>query len=159
MNYTMDKIDFKILSLLQENSRITNVEIARQVGMVPSGVLERIRKIEDNGYIKDYTTHLNADKLNLGLLAFIFVRISERPECTCISEQFAKFPEILEVHHVAGEDCYLIKIRLPDNQSLAVFMRDKIGSIQEVTSTRTVIVLETIKETSKIYLPVIENEK
>ena len=149
----MDKIDYKILSLLQENARITNAEIARQVGMVPSGVLERIRKLEENGYIQEYTTRLKAETLNLGLLAFIFVRTSEKPGSTCVSEQFAKFPEILEVHHVAGEDCYLIKIRLKDNQSLAFFMREKIGAIPAVTTTRTVIVLETIKETSKINLP------
>ncbi len=154
----MDKIDYKILSLLQENSRITNAEIARQVGMVPSGVFERIRKLEENGYIQDYTTHLKAERLNLYLLAFIFIRTSERPGSTCISDKFAKLPEILEVHHVAGEDCYLIKVRLPDNQALALFMREKVSVIPEVTSTRTIIALETIKETSKIYLPGLENE-
>ncbi len=62
------------------------------------------------------------------------------------------------MHHVAGEDCYLIKVRLPDNQALALFMREKVSVIPEVTSTRTIIALETIKETSKIYLPGLENE-
>ncbi len=69
----MDKTDTTILSLLQENARITNAEIARQVGMVPSGVQERIRKLEDKGYILDYATHLRSDTLDLGLLAFVFV--------------------------------------------------------------------------------------
>ena len=67
------------------------------------------------------------------------------------------FPEILEVHHVAGEDCYLLKARLPNNQTLARFIREKIGAIPEVTSTRTVIVLETVKETSRIFLPGVED--
>ncbi|UCF64414.1 MAG: Lrp/AsnC family transcriptional regulator [bacterium] len=149
----MDNIDYKILSLLQNNARVTNAEIARQIGMVPSGVLERVRKLEENELIQEYTARLKPEPLNLGLLAFVFVRTSESPGSTCISEELAKFPEIMEVHHVAGEDCYLIKIRLKDNKSLAAFLRKKIGSISAVTFTRTVIVLETIKETSKVKLP------
>lgn len=154
----MDKTDYKILSLLQNNARITNSEIARQIGMVPSGVLERIRKLEDNGYIIDYTAHLNAESLSLGLLAFIFVRTDEAPGCCDTAEKLRGLPEILEVHHVAGEDCYLLKVRLKNNQALAVFMREKLGTIPLITSTRTVIVLETIKETSKINLSEINRE-
>jgi Lrp/AsnC family leucine-responsive transcriptional regulator len=149
----MDKVDYKILSLLQENGKITNADIARQIGMVPSGALERIRKLEENGYIKEYTARLEPEKLNLGLLAFIFVRTTEPPGSIKVSEQLAKLPEILEVHHVAGEDCYLLKVRLKNNMSLAIFMREKLGTMKEVTSSRTVIVLETIKESSKIKLP------
>ena len=93
------------------------------------------------------------EKLNLGLLAFIFVRTTEPPGSIKVSEQLAKLPEILEVHHVAGEDCYLLKVRLKNNMSLAIFMREKLGTMNEVTSSRTVIVLETIKESSKIELP------
>jgi Lrp/AsnC family leucine-responsive transcriptional regulator len=154
----MDKVDLKILSLLQDNARITNSEIARQIGMVPSGVLERIRKLEDKGYIQEYTARLKAESLNLGLIAFVFVRTNEFPGRCDSAMKLAEFPEILEVHHVAGEDCYLLKIRLKDNQSLAVFLRDKVGSIPSIVSSRSVIVLESIKETSKIYLPEIEIE-
>ena len=149
----MDKIDKQILSLLQENARITNAEIARQVGMVPSGVQERIRKLEDNGFILDYATHLRSDPLDLGLLAFVFVRTSEPPGALNTAEELAKLPEILEVHHVAGEDCYLLKVRHSNNKSLADFMRKKLGSVSTITSTRTVIVLETVKETCSLKLP------
>jgi Lrp/AsnC family leucine-responsive transcriptional regulator len=147
----MDKVDSRILSLLQDNGRMSNAEIARQVGMVPSGVLERIRKLEENGFIQEYAAHLNPNAVDLGLLAFIFVRTSEPPGSITVSEHFAKLPEILEVHHVAGDDCYLLKIRQADNYSLAQFLREKIGSIAEVTSTRTIIVLETIKETTRLF--------
>ena len=149
----MDKTDKKILSLLQENARITNAEIARQVGMVPSGVQERIRKLEEKGYILDYATHLSCDPLNLGLLAFVFVRTSEPPGGLNTAEELAKLPEILEVHHVAGEDCYLLKVRHSNNKSLADFMREKLGSVPTITGTRTVIVLETVKETCSLKLP------
>jgi Lrp/AsnC family leucine-responsive transcriptional regulator len=149
----MDKTDKNILSLLQENARITNAEIARQVGMVPSGVQERIRKLEDKGYILDYATHLRSDPLDLGLLAFIFVRTSEPPGGLDTAEELAKFPEILEVHHVAGEDCYLLKLRHSNNKALADFLREKLGPIPTITSTRTIIVLDTVKETCSLKLP------
>ena len=152
----MDKTDYKILSLLEKNARISNTEIARQIGMVPSGVLERIKKLEKNGHIKEYTTQLRPESLNLDLLAFVFVRAKEPAGNIETAKKLAEFPEILEVHHVAGEDCYLLKIRLKDNQSLAVFMREKIGTIPTITSTRTVIALETIKETSKVCYPDME---
>ena len=149
----MDITDKKILSLLQENARITNAEIARQVGMVPSGVQERIRKLEDKDFILDYATHLKSDSLDLGLLAFIFVRTSEPPGGLDTAEELAKFPEILEVHHVAGEDCYLLKLRHSNNKALADFLREKLGPIPTITSTRTIIVLDTVKETCRLKLP------
>lgn len=155
----MDKMDYKILRLLQENARISNSEIARQVGMVPSGVLERIRKLEENGFIQEYTTRLKAEALNLGLIAFVFVRSTEPPGSMDTAQKLAKLPEVLEIHHVAGEDCYLLKIRLKDNKSLAVFMREKVGAIPTIISTRSTIVLDTIKETSKINLIEDEEEK
>jgi Lrp/AsnC family leucine-responsive transcriptional regulator len=148
----MDNIDYQILKLLQKNARISNSEIARQIGMVPSGVLDRIRKLEGNGIIREYTARLKAEALNLGLIAFVFVRSTEPPGSIETSQKLAELPEVLEVHHVAGEDCYLLKIRLKDNQSLANFMREKIGAIPTIVSTKTTIVLETIKETSKINL-------
>ncbi len=153
----MDKTDKNILSLLQENARITNAEIARQVGMVPSGVQERIRKLEDKGYILDYAAHLRSDSLDLGLLAFIFVRTNEPPGGLNTAEELAKFPEILEVHHVAGEDCYLVKLRHSNNKALADFLREKLGPIPTITSTRTIIVLDTVKETCSLKLPDTKN--
>jgi Lrp/AsnC family leucine-responsive transcriptional regulator len=155
----MDKVDYKILGLLQENARISNSEIARQVGMVPSGVLERIRKLEENGFIQEYTTRLKAEAVNLGLIAFVFVKSTEPPGGNETAQKLAELLEVLEVHHVAGEDCYLLKIRLRDNKSLAVFMREKIGTIPTIVSTRSTIVLDTIKETSKINLSEVEEEK
>ena len=149
----MNHVDYKILSLLQKNARVTNAEIARQIGMVPSGVLERIRKLEEHEIIREYTVRLNHELLNLGVLAFIFVRTSESPGSICIAEKLAEFDDVMEVHQVAGEDCYFLKVRFQNNKSLAAFMREKLGTIPEVTSTRTVIVLETIKETSKVRLP------
>lgn len=149
----MDAIDYKLLALLQANARVTNTEMSRQVGMVPSGVLERVRKLEEQGVVEEYTARLQPQALGLRLTAFIFVRTSERPGDQATSEVLAALPEILEVHHIAGEDCYLVKARVPDTGALAVLLREKIAGIPAVTSTRSTIVLETIKETTHLPLP------
>ena len=146
----MDEIDRQILDMLQENARISNSEIARQIGMVPSGVLDRIRRLEERGLIEGYRAKINPKKLGLGLLAFIFVTTDEQPGETPSAEALAEIPEVLEVHHIAGEDCYVAKVRVADTDQLADLIKTKIGSISSVRNTRTTIVLETLKETAKL---------
>lgn len=148
----MDKIDKQILNILQKNARTTNSEIARQVGMVPSGVLERIRKLEESGLIREYTASLKPEKVNRGLLAFIYIKTTDVIGSWATAEKLASIPEIQEVHHVAGEDCYLIKVRVSDNLALANLMREKLSKVKSVTSSNTTIVLETVKETSQLYI-------
>ena len=148
----MDDTDREILSILQADARTPNAEIARRVDMAPSAVFARIRKLEARGVIHGYTACIAPAALGLGLLAFVFVRAEEgvgAPE----TEQFlAAIPEVQEVHHVAGEDCFLVKVRLPDTAALSRLLRDGIGTIKTVRSTRSTIVLETVKETSRLPL-------
>src|SRR4029453_12727280 len=102
----IDVIDAKILSILQENARTSNAEIARQVDLAPSAVFERIRKLEERGVIEGYTARVNAKGVGLPPLAFIFVRDEERPgEWERTAQLVSKIPDVLEVHDVAGEDC------------------------------------------------------
>jgi Lrp/AsnC family leucine-responsive transcriptional regulator len=148
----IDEIDRKILMILQEDARIPNSEIAKQIGIVPSATAERIRKLHLRGIIKGYDVHLDAKLLDRGLLAFVYVR-SEEPVSGCdTAVQLSAIPEILEVHNIAGDDCYLIKVRVKDTEALGEFLRDKIGSVTTVKNTRTVIVLETFKETTQLPL-------
>lgn len=149
---TMDNIDRQILTMLQQNARISNAEISRQVGMVPSGVLERIRKMEERGLLEGYTARVNAGQAGLRLLAFMFVRTDERAGVIASAKALANIPEVLEVHHIAGEDCYLAKVRVADTEALSELIKTKIGKISTITSTRTTIVLETVKETSNLPL-------
>ena len=152
MVYTLDHIDFQVLSYLQEDARISNAELAKKVGMAPSAVLERVKKLEQKGVIKAYTTRIEPAALQLKLLAFIFIRSSEGPGDTPTSKLIAKIPEVLEVHHIAGEDCYLVKVRTEDTLSLVQLMRERFSKIPNIVSTKTTIVLETVKEDN--YLPV-----
>lgn len=142
----IDAIDAKILLILQENAKTSNAEIARQVGMAPSGVLDRVRKLEERGVIKGYAPQLNPKALGYGLLAFVFVRTDEMAGEHVTAHKLAQLPEVQEVHHVAGEDCYIAKVRAPDPEALGRLLREKIGALPAVKSTRTTIVLETVKE-------------
>ena len=148
----IDSIDVKILSLLQKNARISNAEIARQLNMAPSGILERIRKLKERGIIEGYVTCLNPKVLNMDLLAYVFIKTNEKREKWDVAEMVAEIPEVLEIHDIAGEDCYLVKLRTKSTDALYELLRTKFGSIPSIASTRTTIVLRTIKETTMLPL-------
>ncbi|HEX2669009.1 MAG TPA: Lrp/AsnC family transcriptional regulator [Gammaproteobacteria bacterium] len=152
----LDAIDRRILAILQADARTANAEIARQVGLVPSAVLERIRRLEKQGVIQGYTARLAPKAVGLGLAAFVAVRTQERSEVMEVVRQFAKLPEVLEVHYVAGEDCILLKVRAADTEDLSRLLRERFGKIRGIVSTRSTVVLESIKETSE--LPIKEQE-
>jgi Lrp/AsnC family leucine-responsive transcriptional regulator len=142
----IDEIDRKILTTLQDDARASNAAIARRVGLVPSAVLERIRKLEKRRVIQGYEARIDPAAVGRGLLAFIFVRTNERAGALTTGDALALVPEVQEVHHVAGEDCYLVKVRSPSPAALGKLLRESFGGIATVSSTRTTIVLETVKE-------------
>jgi Lrp/AsnC family transcriptional regulator, leucine-responsive regulatory protein len=152
MSISLDEVDLLILGQLQVDASMSNSDLAKKVGMAPSAILERVKKLEQKGVIEAYVTRIKPSSLNLKLLAFVFVKSSEGPGNISVAKQLAKLPEVLELHHIAGEDCYLLKIRSEDPQSLIQLMRDKFSKIAGILSTKTTIVLETLKETN--YLPV-----
>ena len=148
----LDATDRKILELLQADARTPNTEIAKQVGLVPSAVLERIRRLEKKGIIEGYAARVNPKALGLGLAAYVAVRARERVGSAETARQLAKLPQVLEVHHVAGEDCLLVKLRCADTEDLTRLLRDSFGKVRSIESTRTTIVLETVKEISTLPL-------
>lgn len=149
----IDEIDRQILNILQQNARTPNAEIARQVGMAPSAVLERIRKLETRGVIRGYEARIDPEALGLNLLAFVFVRSDDRSG-TSTGEVLARIPEVQEVHHIAGEDCYLAKVRVRDAKTLGRLLRAQFAGSGTVHSTRTTVVLESLRETSLLPLSV-----
>lgn len=146
----IDSIDKQILSIVQHDARIANAEIARQVGLAPSAVLERLRKLEERGVIRGFSAELDPTHVGFGLLAFVFVRTNECGDGT--DELLAEIPEVLEVHDVAGEDSYLLKVRAESTEDLARLLREKLKALPNVLSTRTTVVLQTVKETSALPL-------
>ncbi len=149
----LDKTDLHILRLMQENARISNADMARELGMAPSGVLERVKKLEQKNVIQQYTTRINPVALQQKLLAFVFMKASDGPGYSTATLELAKIPEVQEVHHVAGDDCYLVKVRTYDSASLMSIMRNQFAKIPNIISTRTTIVLETVKEEQQLVIP------
>ena len=149
----LDKIDLGILNLMQVNARISNADLARELNMAPSAVLERVKKLEQKKVILQYTVRLNPNVLNQKLLAFVFMKAGDGLGCSTTGKELAKIPEVQEVHHIAGEDCYLVKIRTADSASLMDLMRNHFSKIPNILSTRTTIVLETVKEQQQMIIP------
>jgi Lrp/AsnC family transcriptional regulator, leucine-responsive regulatory protein len=149
----IDEMDRRILSLLQQDARLSNAEIARRVGMAPSATLERLRKLEERGVIRGYEARLDSRKLGLGITAFIFIRAQDNHAEQNAGERLRQHPNVLEVHHIAGEDCYLVKVCAADTEDLGRMVRTDFGTMPGVVSTRTTIVLGTVKETAKIPIP------
>jgi Lrp/AsnC family leucine-responsive transcriptional regulator len=154
----INEIDRRILDILQKNARTSNAEIARKVGLTPSAVFERIRKLEERNVIRGYRAEINPKALGLAQLAFTFVRSNDRPGGVETGEKLAEIPEILEVHHVAGEDCFLVKARARDAEALGRLLRERLGAVATISSTRTTMVLETVKETAVLPLTRAEAE-
>jgi Lrp/AsnC family leucine-responsive transcriptional regulator len=149
----IDEIDVSLLDILQYNARTSQSDLAKAVGLAPSAVLERLRKLESKGVIKDYVALIDPQAVDRGLLAFVSVRTSEHGPEMPSAYELGKIPEVLEVHHVAGDDCYLLKVRARDAEHLGQLLRQQISSQANVLSTRTTIVLETVKEDPRIAIP------
>ena len=152
----MDEKDARILEILQQDGRVTNVELARLVELTPSATLERVRKLEERGLIRGYMAMLDPQGLGLGLVAFNFVRVENVEnvigEADSTADSLAALPSVLELHHLAGEDCFLLKVRARNTDDLYRILKDEIGKFKNIRSTRTTIVLKTVKETA--HLPV-----
>jgi Lrp/AsnC family transcriptional regulator, leucine-responsive regulatory protein len=146
----IDSTDREILKILQQNARVSNAEIARQVRMAPSAILERIRKLEARGVIKGYEVRIDPEALGLNLLAYILVRTKDFGGELRTGEALASIEEVQEVHHIAGEDCYLVKARVRDARTLGRLLRERFASGGGISNTRTTIVLETLHETTRL---------
>ncbi|MEM6795979.1 MAG: Lrp/AsnC family transcriptional regulator [Acidobacteriota bacterium] len=153
-----DSKDIEIMTILQSNARTSNADIARAVDLTPSAVLERIRKLERRGALRGYHANIDPEQVGRGLLAYVFVRSNESLGDERVSHELAAISEVQEVHHVAGEDCYLVKVRTSSPQTLSVLIRERFGRIPAVLTTRSTIVLETVKEAPYLPLPRSEGE-
>jgi Lrp/AsnC family leucine-responsive transcriptional regulator len=126
------------------------VEVARQVGMAPSAVLERIRKLEKSGLIDGYEVRLNPERFGKSQVAFIHVRTGGKDGKHGLVDSLAALPQVQEIHYVAGRDSYLLKVRETDTQALGRLVRERIAPLKDVVSTDTTIVMNTFKETARI---------
>lgn len=141
----IDEIDIEILNIIQNNGRIPNAELARKLNMAPSGVLERVKKLEKEGVILGYEVRLNPKAIGLALTVFMHIKTTDAVGRPTIGQEIAEISGIQEVHWIAGEYNYLIKARVNTTDGLTDLMK-AIGSITGVQDSRTTLVLDTLKE-------------
>src|SRR5882757_3745834 len=147
--HSLDRIDKMILKRLQANGRKPAAELAREVHLTTSPCLERVHRLEKEGYIRGYTALLNPDRLGARLLAFVQVRVDRTTP-----EIFQKFraiveslDEVVECHMVAGGFDYLLKIRVADMNAYRRFLGDELASLPGIAQTHTYVVMEEVKST------------
>ncbi|GAB4176682.1 MAG: leucine-responsive transcriptional regulator Lrp [Calditrichia bacterium] len=141
----MDKIDKTILTILQENGRISNVALAKTVGLTPPATLERVRKLEEAGYITGYHARLNVVKLGKGLSCIIALNLvrHEQKSIHEFEEDLKQLNEVEEIYHVTGRFDYLIKVNVTDVQELRNFLVDKLTKIKRVDKAETFMILSS----------------
>ncbi len=146
----IDEIDRKLLDLLQGNARLSNAEMAESVGLTVSSVHERVKKLERRGIVKGYVAHLDPDKLGKPLLAFVRLTVNSHEDSkTSIRALCEAEPDILECHNVAGEDCYILKVRAEGPKQLERLL-SAIRASADTSRSVTNIVLSTYKESSRV---------
>lgn len=154
MKTHLDEVDVQLLSLLQQDGRITNADLAKKVGLSPPSVLQRVRILEKAGLIKGYFGILDAEKLGLRITALAMISLSLHQEQPI--ERFRRsvneIPEILECYHISGEADFLLKIVVRDIRAYEQLIRERLSKIKGIQQIKTSFVLATTKHTTQIPL-------
>jgi Lrp/AsnC family leucine-responsive transcriptional regulator len=160
MSIKLDEKDSAILALIQENSNLTAKQIAKKINAPITTVFAKTKRMEELGIIKEYRAVLASEKLGAGTTAFILASVSYRAKADDspvsqrdVAEEIAKFPEVQEVHIITGDWDLLIKLRAESVDAIGKFVVDKLRLIRGLEKTLTCMVFETVKETTKIILP------
>ncbi|MEM7339608.1 MAG: Lrp/AsnC family transcriptional regulator [Actinomycetota bacterium] len=142
----IDGIDREILTILRNDASTTKAEIARRVGLVASAVSERVRRLEADGVIAGYEARLDPHLLGKPLLAFVFVTDAKPNHGFDVAAALTGVTGLEELHKIAGDDCYLLKIRAADTDELNSIIEREINVVEAVTRVRTTIVLRPVTE-------------
>lgn len=148
----LDRIDCNILNELQKNGRVSNINLSKQVGLSPTPCLERVRRLEKEGYIHGYTALVEPKQVGVNLLVFIEVTLSRG--ISSIFDEFsrsvANLPEIQECHLVSGDFDYLLKVRASDMNSYRELINELLLKLPHITDTRTYVVMQEVKQSTAI---------
>lgn len=142
----MDSKDREILTILLNDAATSKADIARRVGLAASAVSERVRRMEAEGVIRGYEVRLDATLLGKPLLAFVFVTDAKPSRGFDIAEALSSVTGLEELHKIAGDDCYLLKIRAANTDELNTIIEREINPVESVTRVRTTIVMKPVAE-------------
>lgn len=150
----IDRFDRKILSLLQQDARLTNNDLSERVNLSPSQCSRRRQRLEEDGLIKGYRAVLDRERLGFSLVNVISVTLAthNRDNARRFADLLMRLPEVQEAHALTGEMDYFLKVVTPDLKSLATFVNEVLLPHESVRQVKTAIVLETLKETASLPL-------
>ena len=156
----LDATDWRILSYLQEEARMSNAELARRVQLSPPGLQKRLRKLQESGVIRRHVTLIDREAVGLDLLCFVQVTLAHhQPECVAgFRNTLRGFGEVLECHHLTGEFDYLLKIVVRNHKHLERFLFEKLTQAPGVDKVRTSLVLSEVKTSTSLPLPGVPGE-
>lgn len=160
MSAKLDEKDMAILAMIQENSNLTAKQIAKKINAPITTIFAKTKRMEEFGIIKERRAILAPEKLNAGTAAFLLASVSYRAKAhdlpvsqRTVAEEIARFPEVQEVHIITGDWDLLVKLRTESVDAVGKFVVDKLRLIEGLEKTLTCMVFETVKETTKINLP------
>lgn len=162
----LDKTDRKILSILQEDGRLSNQEIAERVNLSPSPCLRRIRQLEESGVIKQYVALLDPERIGLGLLAYVNVRLEKHTDAVPVnagrgtsaspranfSASVANWPEVVACYAMTGEMDYLLRVHVEDMEHFSRFMMETLLRHPAVLDVKSSFALQRVKDTTALPL-------
>ncbi len=152
----MNTIDSKIISRLMSHARTTWADLGALLDLSAPAAAERVRRLEEKGIIKGYCAAIDPESVGIGMAALISVSLSTSEARAHFLSHIQNLPEVLECHHVAGEEDYILKVRCRGTRDLERLISHDLKSLTGVSRTRTTIILSTIKETSILPLSVEE---
>jgi Lrp/AsnC family leucine-responsive transcriptional regulator len=151
LNEALDLTDWRLLALLQQDARITNVELANKVGLSPSPCLNRVRALEEAGYIARYVTLL--DPQRVGLKVSVFIQVTLEKQIEPALEVFRDRPEVMECYLMTGEADYLLRVVVPDLQALERFILQFLSRVPGVGNIKSSFSLKQVKYQTALPLP------
>ncbi|MCW3084894.1 MAG: lrp 1 [Bacteroidetes bacterium] len=154
MNYHLDKTDLKILKILQENAKITNLQLSAEIGLSPAPTLERVKKLEASKLIKGYYTQLDHEALGIGISAIIQITLTRQVEnaISNFKKEINKIPEILECYQVTGNADYVLIVMLKDIRDFESLISQKLSKMEEIGQMQTMVVLSKPKDSKLLPL-------
>jgi Lrp/AsnC family leucine-responsive transcriptional regulator len=148
ISQSIDDRDRRILALVQRDARLPQAEVARRVGLSAAAVNERLRKLENAGVIRRFAAVVDPQAVGAAITAFVEVFIDQPRLEPDFIERVLRLDEVQECHHITGEFSLLLKVRVPDMQSLQDLLIHRLSAHEGVRQTRTIMVLSTLKEES-----------
>ncbi len=148
--YELDELDRKTLMLLQENGRLSNVDLSRQLNLSPPTTHGRVRRLEEQGYITGYTAILDHTKIGYDMICFINVRLQayQQEQTGDFRNDIIAMSEVVECYQVTGEYDYLLKVAVKDQRALEQFVVDRLTPLPWVNRVHTSLVLTEVKATT-----------